>query len=211
MSGRVGRLAVDEHQLGVARIVAGAGLALIAVPKATGAKPLTVLSGSMVPTYDPGDVVIVRDADTRHLEVGQVITFQPTSDDPRLTTHRVVEVTYGSEGTRYVTQGDANDAPDPDPVRPVQVQGVVWYSVPLVGHLSVWMATGPLGQLVNWLALGLIAYGVVQVGRGLRQHRQRSAEQRVPAGAHHEAPLTSEGVPVDGGAAPTRATTTSGS
>jgi len=179
MTSGVGRLVVKTFSWALLAIVAIAGLALIVVPKATGAKPLTVLSGSMAGTYDPGDVVIVRDADTRHLEVGQVITFQPTSDDPRLTTHRVVEVTYGSEGTRYVTQGDANDAPDPAPVRPSQVQGEVWYSVPLVGHLSVWMASGPLGQLVHWFALALIAYGVVQVVRGLRQHHRRSADHEV--------------------------------
>lgn len=184
MNSGVGRLAALTISWALLAIVAAAGLALIVVPKATGAKPLTVLSGSMAGTYDPGDAVIVRDADTRHLEVGQVITFQPTSDDPRLTTHRVVEVTYGSEGTRYVTQGDANDAPDPAPVRPSQVQGEVWYSVPLVGYLSVWMATGPLGQLVNWFALGLIAYGAVQVVRGLRQHHRRSAD--------HEAQGTEE-------------------
>jgi signal peptidase I len=179
MSSDVARFVTKTISWALLAVVVVAGLALIVVPKATGAKPLTVLSGSMAGTYDPGDVVIVRDADTRHLEVGQVITFQPTSDDPRLTTHRVVEVTYGSRGTRYIMQGDANDAPDPEPVRPAQVQGEVWYSVPVVGHLSVWMATGPLGQLVNWFAFGLIAYAVVQVGRGLRQHHRRSADQRV--------------------------------
>ena len=52
--------------------------------------------------------------------------------------------------------------------------------MPVVGYLSVWMATGPLGQLVNLFAFGLIAYAVVQIGRGLRQHHRRSPEQRVP-------------------------------
>jgi signal peptidase len=153
-------------------VVAG-GLALIAVPKATGAKPLTVLSGSMAPTYDPGDVVVVRPTRARELEVGDVVTFQPVSDDPKLTTHRVVEVTYGSEGVRYVTQGDANDTPDPEPVRPVQVKGEVWYSVPLVGYLSVWMATGVLGDAVRWFAIGLILYGGWFFAAGLRERLRR--------------------------------------
>ena len=173
------RLAARTTSWALLAAVVIAGLALIVVPKATGAKPLTVLSGSMAPTYDTGDVVVVRDAEARDLEVGQVITFQPISDDPRLTTHRVVAVTYGSHGTRYITQGDANDAADPEPVRPAQVKGEVWYSVPLVGYLSVWMAAGPLGQLVNWLAVGLIAYGAVQVVRGLGQQHRRSADGRV--------------------------------
>ena len=67
-------------------VVSGA-LALIVLPKLNDARPLTVLSGSMIPTFDPGDVVVVRDTDAEHLQVGDVITFQPVSDDPRLTTH----------------------------------------------------------------------------------------------------------------------------
>lgn len=156
--------------------VVAAGVALIAVPKATDAKPLTVLSGSMVPTYDPGDVVVVRQTKARELEVGDVITFQPVSDDPQLTTHRVVSVSYGSEGVRYVTQGDANDTPDREPVAPAQVQGEVWYAVPLVGYLSVWIATGWLGDVVHWFAIGLVIYGAAQVGVGLAQRRRRRRE-----------------------------------
>jgi len=156
--------------------VVAAGIALIGVPKAAGATPLTVLTGSMAGTYDPGDVVVVRPTDTRDLRVGDVITFQAVSDDPDLTTHRVVAVTYGSEGLRYVTQGDANDAPDPEPVRPVQVRGEVWYAVRWVGHLSVWIATGWLGDVVRWVAIGLILYGAAQIALGLaqRQRRRRS-------------------------------------
>ena len=154
--------------------VVAAGLALIAVPKANDAKPLTVLSGSMAPTYDPGDVVVVGRANATELKVGDVITFQAESGDPQLTTHRVVAVSYGSEGISYVTQGDANDAPDVEPVRPAQVRGEVWYSVPRVGYLSVWIASGWLGDVVDWVAVGLVLYGAAQIVVGLvRRRRQR--------------------------------------
>lgn len=162
-------------------VVVAAGLALIAVPKAVGGKPLTVLTGSMTGTYDPGDVVIVRPTDARHLEVGQVITFQPVSDNPNLTTHRIIALSYGSEGLRYVTQGDANDAPDPEPVRPAQVKGEVWYSVPNVGYVSVWMASGWLGDVVQWFAVALILYGAFFVAVGLRDWLRRPGPEGEPA------------------------------
>ncbi len=85
--------------------VVAAGLALIVVPKATGSKPLTVLSGSMVPAYDPGDVVIVRPTAFDSLQAGDVITFQPVSDDPRLTTHRIETVVLGKRGPPVRHQG----------------------------------------------------------------------------------------------------------
>lgn len=153
--------------------VVAAALALIVVPKATGARPLTVLSGSMSGTYDIGDAVIVRPVDTAELAVGDVITFQARSDDPTLTTHRIVGLAYGSEGTGFVTRGDANSSADPSPIKPEQVMGEVWYSVPLVGYASVWMA-GDLARLaVDLLAVALLVYGGWFAGAGILERRRR--------------------------------------
>lgn len=156
----------------VVSVVAGA-LALIVVPKATGARPLTVLSGSMTGTYDIGDVVIVRPVDTDDLAAGDVITFQPVSDDPALTTHRIQSVVYGSEGTSFITKGDANGAADPEPITSEQVMGEVWYSVPTVGHVSVWLAGGWVRQALNILAVGLLLYGGWFLATGLLDRRQK--------------------------------------
>lgn len=158
-------------------VVAGA-LALVVVPKATGSKPLTVLSGSMVPTHDPGDVVIVRPTDADQLRVGDVITFQPVSDDPRLTTHRIVGQVLGSEGRRYVTQGDANGAADVAPVSPAQVRGEVWYAVPLVGHVSVWLAGAHVRTVLDALAVCLLLYGGLYLALGARERRHPRAIPR---------------------------------
>ena len=72
--------------------------------------------------------------------MGDVITFQPVADDPALTTHRIEAISVGSEGRQFVTRGDANNVADLSPVEPGQVVGEVWYSVPLVGYVSVWVA-----------------------------------------------------------------------
>jgi signal peptidase len=152
-------------------VIAGA-LALIVVPKASGARPLTVLSGSMTGTYDVGDVVVVKPVDTDQLGIGDVITFQAQSDDPTLTTHRIVGIAYGSEGTQFVTRGDANPATDLNPVTPEQVRGEVWYAVPRVGYVSVWMAGGWLRSAVDVLAVGLLLYGGWFIAAGLIDRRR---------------------------------------
>lgn len=135
------------------------GFALIVVPKVSGAKPLTVLSSSMTGTYGMGDVVIVRPVDPDELAVGDVITFQPTSEDPSLTTHRIIGEVFGSEGRQFLTQGDANGAADPSPVTPEQIMGEVWYSVPAVGYVSVWLAGDWVGTALDAIAVGLMLYG----------------------------------------------------
>ncbi|WP_167305850.1 signal peptidase I [Nocardioides euryhalodurans] len=158
--------------------VVTAGAALILVPKATGARPLTVLSGSMEPTYDIGSVVVVRPVDTDELAIGDVITFQPVSDDPRLTTHRIDGFAFGAEGKQFVTKGDNNDTVDLEPVSADQVRGEVWYSVPLVGYVSVWLAGGWVRTAINLFAVALLLYGGVLLAGGLVERRRR---EKVPA------------------------------
>ncbi len=68
----------------------------------------TVLSGSMRPGIQPGDVVVVRAVPTDKLKVGDVIAYlPPTHTTPVL--HRIVSI----DSTGLVTQGDANNVSDP--------------------------------------------------------------------------------------------------
>lgn len=130
------------------------------VPRAMGAIPLTVLSGSMEPSLAPGDLVVVRPTPAADIRIGDVITFQPVAGDPTLVTHRVTGLTLGADGVSgFTTQGDANNAPDA-PILAEQVQGRVVYSVPWVGHLTSadW---GP--QVATVAGVGLLGYGLVAV------------------------------------------------
>jgi signal peptidase len=157
-------------------LVITAGLALIIVPKVAGAKPLTILSGSMTGTYDVGDVVVVKPVDVDTLRIGDVITFQPFSDDPQLTTHRIVGVTFGSQGREFVTQGDANNAADLTPISADQVKGEVWYSVPKVGYASVWFAGHLMRTVTDLVGIGLLLYAGVFIAGGLRERRRKNTE-----------------------------------
>ncbi|MBO0920522.1 signal peptidase I [Cellulomonas sp. zg-ZUI222] len=150
--------------------LAAAG-ALAVVPRALGGAALTVLTGSMVPTYQPGDVVVVRGVEdaASEVQVGDVVTFQPVSDDPALVTHRVVGKSFTSDGTTFVTRGDANTADD-DPLVPEQIKGVAVYHVPFVGHVSLWLG-GHRGTLVVAVAGALITYSVLML---LRPERARA-------------------------------------
>jgi signal peptidase len=156
----------------LALVVAGA-VALLVVPKLTGSVPLTVLSGSMSPTYEPGSVVIVRPTPADELQIGDAITYQIRPDDPTVVTHRIVGVTIDGRGDRgFVTQGDANNAPDAEPVIAAQVKGRVWYSVPYVGYASSWL-TGTRREVVTAIAAGaLLAYGAFTIVSGLVQRRR---------------------------------------
>lgn len=149
--------------------------AVSVVPRVVGAVPLTVLTGSMEPALAPGDLVVVRPAPADDIRVGDVITFQPVSDDPALVTHRVTGLTIESGGvTGFTTQGDANSAAD-DAIVADQVKGRVVYSVPWVGHVT----GAGLGPQVAVLAgVGLLGYGVATVGLAYRKDITKDKEER---------------------------------
>lgn len=141
-------------------------VALVAVPKLTGGASLTVLSGSMEPTFAPGDVIVVRGVDTAdvcaEVGVGDIVTYFPEADDPTLISHRVIGKTIGTfdDGThcRLVTRGDANSAVD-EPVSPEQVRGSFLYGIPGLGWVRQW--TGEhLQPLLIAAAVALIGWGI---------------------------------------------------
>lgn len=102
-----------------------------AVPVVVGAEDsYIVTSDSMSPTVGVGDVIYVYHAAPGTIDEGDIISFVPGAADERartdrVVTHRVVEVQQGEQGVEFVTQGDANEDPDPDPVRADSVIGRV--------------------------------------------------------------------------------------
>lgn len=77
----------------------GLTVAIGVVPRVMNGAALTVLTGSMEPTYEPGDIVVSVPQDSYN--IGDPVTFQPRSGDPMLITHRVVAVTDTPDGRTY--------------------------------------------------------------------------------------------------------------
>jgi len=123
------------HTVGVLVVVAViVPFAIAAAPQIAGADhSYVVVSGSMSPQIDAGDMVVIRAVPTDSIRVGDVITF--TSAGVGRTTHRVVEVVDRGNGHYFRTKGDANENPDPGLVDPSQVVGRVWFHVPYVGYV----------------------------------------------------------------------------
>ena len=160
-------------------VIAGAA-ALIVVPKLTGAMPLTVLTGSMRPTYAPGSIVVVRPTPVDELRVGDPITYQMHSDQPEVVTHRIISVRFVSDGSKtFITQGDANGSADPEPVKAEQIRGRGWYSVPYVGYVSTALSGENHDLVIRGLAGGLLLYGGFLVMSG--QMERRRTQQLVMA------------------------------
>lgn len=78
-------------------------------------KPLVVISGSMQPEIQTGDLLIATRVDTSSLGVGDVVSL-PSVLTGDLVTHRIVTITpHGPDSWTIVLKGDANQAADPQP------------------------------------------------------------------------------------------------
>jgi signal peptidase len=71
-----------------------------------------VLTGSMRPAIQPGDLVITDPVPADELAVGEVIAFFPPGESQAVL-HRIVTLTVDDAGTTVTTRGDANSVPDP--------------------------------------------------------------------------------------------------
>ncbi len=103
-------------------------------------QPVAVLSGSMSPTFNRGDAVIINKLskqEKNELKKGDIIQF---ISGTRYVVHRIYKVTNDEYGNKaFITKGDHNNAPDSDMVSLDNVIGKVSFSVPLIGYPSVWL------------------------------------------------------------------------
>ncbi|SEF12615.1 signal peptidase I [Arthrobacter alpinus] len=160
------RIAGRAFSTALAVLAVGALLALVVVPRMLGGDSLTVLSGSMEPTFSPGDIVVVKGLDEAgvcaDVSVGSIVTFFPKPNEPTLITHRVVGKTIGTfdDGThcRLVTQGDSNSSVDA-PVSPAQVRGQFMFGVPQLGWVRQWAGENTQILLFTGAAI-VIAWGL---------------------------------------------------
>ncbi|MBG0738849.1 signal peptidase I [Paeniglutamicibacter antarcticus] len=96
-------------------VIAVAAFLLLAIgPRLMGYQTTTMLTGSMSPGINPGDVVVAGQVPVADIKVGDVITYHIPIEDHRVETHRVVEIKTGDDGLTAVrTKGDANQGIDP--------------------------------------------------------------------------------------------------
>lgn len=104
-------------------------------------QPIAVLSGSMSPTFNRGDAVVVNKLTTKEkdeLKKGDIIQFVSGT---RYVVHRIVDITNDERGNKlFITKGDHNNAVDADKVALENVKGKVSFVIPLIGYPSVWLS-----------------------------------------------------------------------
>lgn len=115
------------------------------VPSIGGKMPLIVLTDSMYPLIQSGDVIICNTADPKNIKKDDVISFfDPAGNGSSIVTHRVVEVTEVEGKIAWRTKGDNNNTEDRLPVTEDKLVAV--YSgtrIPGLGNVALFMQSTP--------------------------------------------------------------------
>ena len=148
-------------------------------PHLFGYRTQTMLTGSMAPGINPGDVVVSWPKPATDLKVGDVISYHIPVEDHRVETHRVTKIMHGKDGSISIrTQGDANDGVDP--WKATLVEDQVWetrFVIPAVGNAIRFFRQPAFQHGVFWAGfVGLILLGLTRIWA-------RPAVEVAPAGA----------------------------
>jgi len=122
-------------------------------------------AGSMEPAVPVGSIIFVKTVDPDDVKVGDIIAFQRS--DSRIL-HRVIDKIVENDSFYFRTKGDANEDPDPWGVRPEQIRGGLFLTIPYYGYLINFAAT-PVGfALMVLVAILLIAN---MVRKNIKRHK----------------------------------------
>lgn len=125
------------------------------LPKLFGTAGAVVVSGSMHPAIEVGDMVIIKEQDG--YKVGDIVTFR---EGNMMITHRIIDSTPGG----FITKGDSNTGNDGE-ITLDRIEGKVIAVIPKIG-LALGFLQSPLGMLVLVIAgllLILMPYAVQRV------------------------------------------------
>ena len=114
------------------------------VPSIGGYMPLIVLTDSMYPTIESGDLIICHTEDANDIEKGDIISFfDPAGNGSSIVTHRVIEVTNQDGQVTFKTKGDGNNTEDQMLVPADKLVSVYKTRIPGAGNVAMFMQTTP--------------------------------------------------------------------
>lgn len=103
-------------------------------PSLFGKKAFVIISGSMIPEIQIGDVVITNNSN--QFNVGDVIAFR---NDSTVIVHRIIKELNVNGNLMYQTKGDNNNVADKELVAISTIEGVMIWKIPFIGRILMWL------------------------------------------------------------------------
>lgn len=132
------------------------------VASLAGFTPLSVVSDSMAPTFNAGDLIIIRKCDPSTLQEGDIITFHAIiNNEYALNTHRISQIQDQNGVRSYVTKGDNNAIEDIHMISDGDIVGRYVGKLPGFGKIVEFLSSSTGFLLV--IVLPLLIFFIYQV------------------------------------------------
>ena len=98
-------------------------------------KARIVLTGSMAPAINVGDVILTLPITSKTPQIDDVIAYQAkrfNGENVAVFSHRIIG---GDIDNGFIVKGDANKSPDPQKPKAEDILGVVFFVIPFIGNL----------------------------------------------------------------------------
>ncbi len=134
------------------------------VPSFGGMLPLIVLTDSMYPDIESGDLIICSTVEAKDVKEKDVISFfDPAGNGTSIVTHRVIEVINEDGKLMFRTKGDNNNTEDKDLVPADKLVGTYKFRIPNAGNVAMFMqSTAGLIICVVLPIILLIGYDIIR-------------------------------------------------
>ncbi|WP_180954943.1 signal peptidase I [Bacillus sp. V3-13] len=126
-------------------------------PSLFGFKPLTILSNSMQPALDAGDVILINV--NQEPKVNDVITYK--HPDGILVTHRAIKKIEQDRKTFFQAKGDNNSIDDQILIPRADILGVEAFIIPNAGYVAKFVS-GPIGFALL-IGLPLLIFIIIEI------------------------------------------------
>jgi signal peptidase len=143
---------------------------------------LVVVSDSMQPTLNVGDVIIVQGVSASQIHAnpinGDIVVFAYPSDPSFRIVHRVISIVNNTDGTWTITtHGDNNPLGDNEQFNSADLIGKVIGVVPYVGNFSIFV--GKIGDFYFFILIIIIIIGIL-LSLFTGGEEKESAEKKPP-------------------------------
>ena len=138
------RIATKEHAFAgsilkslklVGYVLAAVLISFSALSVSGAVKARIVLTGSMAPAINPGDIILTTTVDRLTPKKGDVVAYTArrfNGDPVGIFSHRIIG---GNAKDGFLVKGDANKSPDIQKPTPKDIVGVVFFVLPFIGTL----------------------------------------------------------------------------
>ena len=148
------------------------------VPSIGGYFPLIVLTDSMQPEIDGGDLIICHTIEADDVKDGDVIAFfDPAGNGTSIVTQRVTDVVKDGGSISFKTKGDANNAEDRMLVEEDDLVGIYQSRIKGAGNIAMFM------QSTTGLIICVVLPIILLVGYDLMRRKSYEKKQHADTDA----------------------------